>query len=357
MIEELLHSFLGFFERDAFSVAVDVFDIGFVATLVYGGLSLIKGTRGMQMSIGLVLVFMLHQLAQRFGLITMWTLLDALLTYSVLIVVVIFQSDIRRALMRVGQRPFLRGRPGGRETHVIEEVIKAASALAQRRMGALIVFERNAVLDEFIEKGTEIDAAMSNELLYGIFIPSFENPMHDGAVIVREGRVWQAGAFLPLSVSPKLDRTVGARHRAAIGISEETDAVVVVVSEERGAISLVFGGNIIRNLDTPSLREALHGLFYKGTREKNGKRIQTAQPPSEVSERVSSDSIHEVSLVNEGAQDQGSSQKTGTDPSSERVLRRNMNDRDKSSKDKEPGSALPATIATRAVKKAEEKSG
>jgi uncharacterized protein (TIGR00159 family) len=228
------------------------------------------------MAIGLALVFVVHQVARRFGFITIWSILDTLLTYVVLIIVILFQNDIRRALMRVGRRPFLKSQRTARETHLIEEVIKATSALAQKRIGALVVFERDAMLDEFIERGTELDAAVTKELLYSIFIPSFENPMHDGAVVVREGRVWQAGAFLPLTANPQLDRTLGARHRAAIGISEETDAVVVVVSEERGAVSLCFNGNIVRNLDDNSLREALLGLFYKKRKRRKRKKATAA---------------------------------------------------------------------------------
>src|SRR5690606_16083900 len=135
--------------------------------------------------------------------------------------------------------------------------------LAQKRIGALIVFERDAMLDEFIQRGTTLDAVTTKELLYGLFIPSFENPLHDGAVIIRDGRVWQAGTFLPLTANAELDRTLGARHRAALGISEETDAVVVVVSEERGAISLVFNGNVVRDVDATSLRDALPGLLFR----------------------------------------------------------------------------------------------
>ena len=267
---ELFLSFKAFFDRDAALVLRDLADLGVVAFLIYRLLALIKGTRAMQMAIGLALVFVAYQLARRFGLITLWTILDALLTYVVLIIVVIFQNDIRRALMRVGQRPFFKSQRTARETHVIEEVIRAANALAQKRIGALIVFERDAILDEFIEQGTLLDANVTKEMLYSIFIPSFENPMHDGAVVIREGRIWQAGAFLPLTASPKLDRTLGTRHRAAIGISEETDAVVIVVSEERGAISLCFNGNIVRSLDQASLREALIGLFYRRTRRRAG---------------------------------------------------------------------------------------
>ncbi len=260
--------FRAFFERPYHLILRDCVDIGLVATLIYMVLALLKGTRAMQMAIGLGLMVLGYFLVRRIGLITIWTLLDSVLTYIVLIVVIIFQNDIRRALMRVGSRTFLRSQRTAKETAVIEEVIKAAHALAQKRIGALVVFERGAALDEFIEPGTYLDADVTKELLYTIFIPSFENPMHDGAVIIREGRAWQAGAFLPLAGTGSRDRSLGARHRAAIGISEESDAVVVVVSEERGAMSLCFDGNIVRNLDAQSLREALFGLFYRSKRKK-----------------------------------------------------------------------------------------
>jgi len=250
-----------FANRDALRVATDIVDILLVAYILYRVLLLMRGTRAMQMGIGLVLVFLVYNFARRIGLITLWSILDSLLTYVVLIIVVIFQNDIRRALMRVGSRRWLRRGQSARESQVIEDVVKAASALAQKRIGALIVFERDAALDEFIEEGTKLDAAVSKELLYSIFVPSYENPMHDGAVVIRDGRVWEAGVFLPLTESTNLERTLGTRHRAAIGISEESDAVAVVVSEERGAVSLCFGGNIVRDLDTNTLRQALVGLF------------------------------------------------------------------------------------------------
>jgi len=306
-MQDVLLGIQAFFARDVILVSLDLADIGLVAFVIYRLLLLIRGTRAMQMAIGLALVFVVHQAAKRFGLITVWTVLDSALTYAVLIVVVIFQNDIRRALMRVGRRPFLRAR-AERDTQTFEEVIKAATALAQKRVGALIVFERDAALDEFIEPGTEIDATVSKELLYGIFLPSFENPLHDGAVIIREGRVWQAGTFLPLTASTKLDRAFGTRHRAAIGISEETDAVVVVVSEERGAISLCFNGNIIRDLDAGSLREALLGLFYrrpkrKGDREPSAtiKTVRTTSAHDGVPERASTPSSSGVEEAEEAS--------------------------------------------------------
>ncbi len=296
-LAELTQSLGDFFDRPLLQVALDFLDIFLVTAVIYGGLLLLKGTRAMQMALGLMLVFVAYLAAQRLGLITIWSLLDSAVTYFVLVVVIIFQADIRRALMRVGSRPLFRGQRTARETGVIEEVIRAAQQLAQKRIGALVVFERSAELDEFIEAGTHLDAAVTKELLYTIFIPSFENPMHDGALIIRDGRVLQAGAFLPLAGTAGRDRTLGARHRAALGITEETDAVVVVVSEEKGAVSLCFGGNIVRGLDAQALRDALFGLFYRPKKESKKKRDE--ERLSVVPEEVTAE--QEVSLASEDA--------------------------------------------------------
>jgi uncharacterized protein (TIGR00159 family) len=261
-----------FFNRDLAAIALDCLDVLLVATIIYFALLLVKGTRAMQMGAGVVFMFVVYQAAKHLGLVTLYTLLDSLLTSLVLIVVVIFQQDIRRALQRVGRSPFFASGGVAMEHQVIDDAVRAASSLAQKRIGALVVFEREALLDEFIEAGTTLDAAVTKELLYSIFIPSHENPMHDGAVIIREGRIWQAGAFLPLTVSTKLDRNLGTRHRAAIGISEETDAVVIVVSEERGEVSLCFNGNVVRNLDSALLRKVLMGLFQKRQKRRGSSR-------------------------------------------------------------------------------------
>jgi diadenylate cyclase len=276
MLSEALTRLGAFFTRDLPIVLWDLADIALVAVILYAVLVLIRGTRAVQMGIGLGLIFVIYQVAKWAGLVTLYAMLDTLLTSLVLIIVVVFQQDIRRALMRFGTRPLFTPARAALETQVIEEVVKAASSLAQKRIGALIVFEREAVLDEFIEAGTRLDAATSKELLYSVFVPSYENPMHDGAVIIRDGRVQQAGAFLPLSASTKLDKTLGTRHRAAVGLSEDTDAAVVVVSEERGAVSLCFHGNIVRDLDAASLRTALLGLLTKQPRKR--RRESTAPP-------------------------------------------------------------------------------
>jgi diadenylate cyclase len=300
LLTNMSDAFLGFFQRTPLEVIHDCLDIGLVAVLIYWALVILRGTRAMQVAIGLCLVFLGYLLARRIGLVTVTTILDSVLAYLAVIVVIIFQSDIRRALARMGRRPLLRGQRTAKETQTIEEVIKAAGTLAQKRIGALVAFERSAALDEFIERGTELDAAVSKELLHSIFVPSFENPMHDGAVVIREGRIWQAGVFLPMAGSAGGDRSLGARHRAGLGITEETDAVVIVVSEERGSISLCFDGNIVRNLDVASLRDALYGLFYapKATRRKAADRRATITP-TEPSRSQSQDAVITVKKFEE----------------------------------------------------------
>ncbi len=260
-MNEFLLPFVAFFDRSTRALALDLIDIGIVAIMVYHVLVILRGTRAMQMTLSLGAVFVAHQVARVLGLATLYTVLDNLVTYVVLIIVIVFQNDIRRALLRVGPTMFFRGVRGSHEHRMIEEVVRAAEDLAQRRIGALIVFERDALLDSYIEEGVVIDARVSHELLHSIFVPSFENPMHDGAVIIREGRVFKAAAFLPLSASPRLERSLGTRHRAAIGLTEETDAVVIVVSEERASLALAFDGNLARNLSATAMRDALLGLL------------------------------------------------------------------------------------------------
>lgn len=259
MIEGLLSLFA---QRPLAAMLRDFVDVMVVAYAVYRLLLFLRGTRALQVGQGMLILGVAYFVAQRLGLVTAYTLLDRFLTSILLLVVVIFQGDIRRALMRVGNRPFLFRWRRGEESNAVDEVVAAASLLAQRGLGALIVFEREASLDDFVSQGTVLDAAVTSELLYTIFLPAYENPLHDGAVIIKSARVWKAGGFLPLTGNASLDRTLGTRHRAAIGISEETDAVVVVVSEERAKVSLCFNGNIVRDLDAESLRRALYGLFY-----------------------------------------------------------------------------------------------
>jgi len=234
-------------------------------------LLLIRGTRTVSMAIGLLVIVVMYILSQSLRLATTYMLLDQFMEVAVIFALIIFQDDIRRALMRMGRFAwFLKAK----ESQVVEEVVRAAASLASRSLGAIIVFEREASLDEFIEKGTVLDAAVTKELLYTIFIPRMENPLHDGAVIIKNLRIREAGAILPLSGNPRLDKSLGTRHRASLGITEETDAVAIVVSEERGTMSLCFNGRISKNLDLDSIRKALYGLFSE---EKNRERKAAAE--------------------------------------------------------------------------------
>ncbi len=249
--------------RESLIAACDILIVYYV---IYRTLLLIKGTRAAQMLIGIVLVGAGFFAAKLLELTTLSWLLDNLINYSIIFFIVIFQHDIRRGLMRVGQNLFIYARPY-EQTFVFEEVIKATERLATSRVGALIVLERDADLVDYLnEPGVEMDSKVSEELLVSLFLPDSENKLHDGAVIIKNLRIAQAGAVLPLSANARLDKALGTRHRAAIGVTEETDAVVVVVSEERGSISLCFGGNIARDLDSPTLRKALLGLFQKQKR-------------------------------------------------------------------------------------------
>jgi diadenylate cyclase len=280
---EILEGFLHLFARRPVSaVLTDLADILVVTFFVYRALLVLRGTRAMQMGMGLGVIFLVYVLSKWAGFTTLFNLLNALLapTSIILIVVVVFQNDIRRGLMRVGARAIFGGLARQQESKAIDEVVAAATELARHRVGALIAFEQDANLDEFVVgQGTMIDASVQRELLVSLFLPESLNKLHDGAVIIRNLRIAKAGVFFPMPDTKVLDKSLGSRHRAALGITEETDAVVVVVSEERGSISFCFNGNIVTNLDGTSLRQALLGLF--GQRGRNSKR----QPAKAVSKR------------------------------------------------------------------------
>ncbi len=266
MIEGFLHLFQA---RSPYEVFKDLIDLLVVTYVIYRALLVLRGTRAMQMGTGLGVIFVVYVIAKWAGFITLVNLLSSLLSSIILVVVVVFQNDIRRGLMRVGSRAFLGGINRMQETKVIDEVVAAATELARHRMGALICFEQDANLDEFVVgQGTQLDAAVQRDLLVSLFIPEGVNKLHDGAVVIRNFRVAKAGVFFPMPDTKVLDKSLGSRHRSALGITEETDAVVVVVSEERGTISFCFNGNIVSGLDGASLKQALLGLFGKNTRGK-----------------------------------------------------------------------------------------
>ena len=293
--EWFLHLFPLFAPRPWSQVGIDVLDLAIVTVLVYRGLLVLRGTRAMQMGVGLGVIFLIYGVSKMANLVTLHNLLSSLLSSVILIVVVVFQNDIRRGLMRVGSRAWLGGASRLQESRVVDEVVAAAQELARHRMGALICFEQEANLDEFVVgQGTVIDAAVQRELLVGLFVPESVNKLHDGAVVIRNLRVAKAGVFFPMPDTKVLDKSLGSRHRAALGITEETDAVVVVVSEERGTISFCFNGNIISNLDGASLRQALLGLFGQQRRKKKG--AKKGDGPASRKDRLSQTGSYRISI-------------------------------------------------------------
>jgi diadenylate cyclase len=236
----------------------DATDVAIIAFVIYQIINLIRGTRAVQMLIGLVVVFLAFLSSRYFDLYALNWILDNFLGSILLVIVIIFQDDIRRALTQVGTRPFF-GVESGLHGQDLEEIIRAAVSLASKRIGALIVLQRDVGLNDFVEVGTRLDARVSKELITSIFQPL--SPIHDGALIIHKGRIIAAGCFLPLTTNPHVSKTLGTRHRAAIGLTEETDAVVIVISEEEGAISMVREGRITRDLDAATLRSTLQRMF------------------------------------------------------------------------------------------------
>ncbi len=235
----------------------DIVDILVVAYIIYRVILLIRGTRAVQMAAGLALITMVYFAARWLQLYTLHWLLGTILSSLFLLIVIIFQDDIRRALTQMGQTPFIRMRI--KTFHTLEEIAKAASALSETKTGAFIVMERRVGLKDHIDSGVKLDAEVSKPLLESIF--NKNSPLHDGAVIIQKGKLTVAGCVLPLSTSPYIERELGTRHRAAIGITEQTDAVAVVVSEETGAISVAMNGKLTRNVDAGTLRRILHNAF------------------------------------------------------------------------------------------------
>jgi diadenylate cyclase len=237
----------------------DVLDIAIMSYLLYRAMLILKGTRALQSLVGLLGVLGLYVFADQFGLVSVHWLLEKFLVYIVLAIIILFQTDIRRGLARAGGRLFVGGRGDTGNAAVREELIKACFALASRRVGALIAIERSADLDEYVDRATSIDAVVSHELLSAIFHPT--SPLHDGAVVLQKNRITAAQAFFPLSLSKEISRFFGTRHRAAIGLTEETDAVAIIVSEERGSVSIVVEGRIIPTANANELREQIQEVF------------------------------------------------------------------------------------------------
>ena len=234
----------------------DLLDVLVVTVLFYNLLLLIRGTRAVQMLTGIFLVAGAYYLSRLLRLRALETIIESVLIFLPFAVIVLFQQEIRRALANFGRNPLLRLSARPKVEAAFSDVALAASTLASRRIGALIVFERREGLRNFVENGIRLDASLSSELLVNLFMP--DTPLHDGAVIVQGNRLLAAACFLPLATQTELRSDLGSRHRAALGISEETDAVALVVSEETGEISIADGGRLERGIEPGSLRTALH---------------------------------------------------------------------------------------------------
>ena len=239
----------------AFSTALDV---ALVSILIYTILLLVRGTRGQTMLLGLVIIGVFYVISRWFSLVTLNWILSNFLGSVILVIVVLFQDDLRRGLIKVGLMPGLGGGLAGDLDLSIREIARAVQELSQKKTGALIVVRRDVGLEDYLEHSLKLDALVSRELFLAIFSKS--SPLHDGAVIVEGNRLLVAGAVLPLTFDPSISGSYGTRHRAALGLSEHTDAVIVVVSEETGAVSLVREGRITTDFDERSLYNALHRL-------------------------------------------------------------------------------------------------
>ncbi len=237
----------------------DLVDIVLMSIIFYRLLLIIKGTRAAQMLIGLGVLLFASLLSRYLELYTMDWLIQSFWAQIVIAIIILFQPEIRRALAQMGETQFLHTLTSAEELKSLEEIVRATIALSNRKIGALIAIERDTSLKDFVEMGTALDAKVSKEVLLSIFHPT--SPIHDGAVVIKGNRIIAAGCFLPITTSPEISRSLGTRHRAGIGLSEETDAVIIIVSEETGIISMAINGKLETRLDMGMLRDVLTDLF------------------------------------------------------------------------------------------------
>lgn len=256
MISSMWNNWAGLFTQVRVQ---DFLDLFLVWLVVYRILLLIKKSGAVQILSGLGILAIAYMMSIWLELITFNYILEKFFSNLFVIVVILFQAEIRRALAQIGSNPFLSGAGQAEETYMIEEMAKGLVACAQRGFGALVVVEREISLDYFIEEGRPINAEVTSELIQSIFHPAA--PLHDGAVLVRGGRIVSAGCFLPLSKNSALDKNLGTRHRAAIGLTEETDAYVFVVSEENRSVGVAHSGILQTDMDHLAIRQALYELY------------------------------------------------------------------------------------------------
>ena len=238
---------------------IDAIDVLLVAFIFYELLQFLRGTHALQMAMGAALFVIVYWTSQRLDLQAMTWLMHNVLPYAVFGLIVVFAAEIRKVLAHMGKVLFLGAFTSRKTEEVVDEVVLAATTLASQKTGAIIVLEREMGLRSYIETGIALDAIVTYDLLVSIFNPN--TPLHDGAVVIQGNRVAAAACFLPLTVNPELSRTLGSRHRAAIGVTEDTDALTVVVSEETGVISVVTGGQIRRGFDGRALKLAMLESF------------------------------------------------------------------------------------------------
>jgi diadenylate cyclase len=233
----------------------DILDILVVSFIIYRTFLLIKGTRAIQLIVGCIIIFLAFYISKKLELFTLGWIFSNFVGSIIFVIVVIFQDEIRRVLLALGRSPFFKKITYVEETLFYGEISSACLAMSSRKIGALIVIEREVGLGEFMEIGTRLDAEVNTELILSIFQHS--SPLHDGAMIIREGRIKAAGCILPLALKDGIDKSLGTRHRAAIGITEVADALVLVVSEEKGYVSYAYKGEIFIDVSEETLRKVL----------------------------------------------------------------------------------------------------
>lgn len=253
-----------------------IVDILLIAFIIYHLLLLIRGTRAAQMLTGILIVVAAYLLSSIVPLTTLNWVMNKFYSSFIIIIIILFQDDIRHVLSRMGKKSFIPGTDNLSSSQILDEISRAAAVLASKRIGALVVLERNIILSRYVEVGVLLDARVSKEIIVSVFHPS--SPIHDGACIIQRGRIAAAGCFLPLTRDENLDPNYGTRHRAAIGISQETDAIVVLVSEEGASISLVVDGKVSRKMDPKDLRKSLNELLTEEEEAGSG------QPPKSSSD-------------------------------------------------------------------------
>lgn len=236
---------------------VRIVDILIVTYIIYRLIMVIRGTKAVQLLKGIVVIIAVQFLSQLFHLVTLHWLMHTVITYGSLAIIIIFQPELRRALEQLGRGGFFsRGNPEEEEYEKsIEAIVKAVGYMAKRRIGALISLARKTGLNDYVETGISVNAKLTYQLLVNIFIPN--TPLHDGAVIIKENEIMAAACYLPLSESPFISKELGTRHRAALGVSEVTDCLTIVVSEETGGISLTKNGELHRDIDEETLKKLL----------------------------------------------------------------------------------------------------